>query len=191
MPFHPCVDGDVLAARPVDVFVAGIGAEVDLLIDDADKMRLFLMEPTLADVQMCRGPTGTSAGTAPHRARLSGDVVGDDPMDVWAAIFSYRETPATPAVAMADAHQGNTFRLLVHVGGAPACHTAYPSWRAMPPTCRLTFGRGSDRLGWDTWTASDPRTGCGLPAPVGAMTAARGRASATGDPGGPRSGRAG
>ena len=47
MPFHPYVDGEVLASRPVDAMAT---SEVDLLIGTTrDEMRMFL-DPRSADL---------------------------------------------------------------------------------------------------------------------------------------------
>src|SRR4029079_4999928 len=110
MPFHPCVDGDLLLERPVDALAAGVGADVDLIVGTTeDEMRLFLMEASLVDAQMHKrvdrylGRDGAAVVDA-YRA-----IVGDDPMDLWAAIFTDREM-LLPALAVADAHGGATFR---------------------------------------------------------------------------------
>ena len=73
-------------------------------------------------------------------------------MDVWAAIMSDREM-LLPAVAVADAHRGETYRYLFtwevspRADGLPlrACHAA-----DLP----FTFGT-LDQLGWDRWTGAD------------------------------------
>lgn len=182
MPFHPCVDGDLLHQRPVDALAAGTGSAVDLLIGTTrDEMRLFLTEATLAEAQMRKrvdrylGRDGTDVVDA-YRV-----IVGDDPMDLWAAIFSDREM-LLPAVAVADAHGGRTFRyrfdweVAPRADGLPlrACHAA-----DLP----FTFGT-LDRLGWTEWAdaTSDP---AGAAAVTDAMQSAWCAFAATGDPGWP------
>lgn len=182
MPFHPCVDGEVLHARPVDALRAGVGAEVALVIGTTrDEMRLFLAEPQLAEEQMCKrvdrylGRDGTPVIDA-YRA-----IVGDDPMDIWAAIQSDREM-LLPAVAVADAHQGATFRYLFTWEVAPradrlplrSCHAA---------DLAFTFGT-LDQLEWETWTGAD-RDAAGAVALVDALQNAWCRFAATADPGWP------
>jgi para-nitrobenzyl esterase len=185
MPFHPCVDDDVLAAKPVDALAAGVGAEVDLLIGTTrDEMRLFLMEATLADAQMRKRVDRYLGSDGSAIVRTYQQFVGEDPMDVWAAIFSDREM-LLPAVAMAGAHQGRTFRSLFTWEVAPrgdglplrACHAA-----DLP----FTFD-SLDRLGWDGWTGTDraPEAGAAL---VNAMTGAWCAFAGNGDPGWPEVG---
>ena len=153
MPFHPCVDGDLLLARPVDALTAGVGADVDLMIGTTrDEMRLFLMESTLADVQMRTRVDRYLGHDGSEVVRAYRAIVGEDPMDVWAAIMSDREM-LLPAVAVANAHRGETYRYLFtwevspRADGLPlrACHAA-----DLP----FTFGT-LDQLGWDRWTGAD------------------------------------
>jgi para-nitrobenzyl esterase len=182
MPFHPCVDGDLLTQRPVDALAAGVGAGVDLLIGTTeDEMRLFLLEPSLVEVQMRKrvdrylGRDGRDV-IAAYRA-----IVGDDPMDLWAAIFTDREM-LLPALAVADAHRGRTYRYLVTWNVAPradglalrACHAS-----DLP----FTFD-ALDRLGWSAWTAADEHRAA-ADALVETMTGAWCGFAASGDPGWP------
>lgn len=182
MPFHPCVDADLLPQRPVDALAAGVGADVDLLIGTTeDEMRLFLMEPRLVDVQMRKRVDrylGRDGGAVVEAYR---GIVGDDPMDLWAAIFSDREM-LLPALAVADAHGGATHRYLFTWPVAPradglplrACHAA-----DLP----FTFD-ALDTLGWARWTAADERRRA-ADAVVEAMTGAWCRFATSGDPGWP------
>ena len=180
MPFHPCVDHDLLEARPVDALKAGVGAGVDLMIGTTrDEMRLFLMEPTLAEAQMRTRVDRYLGHDGSEVVRAYQAIVGDEPMDVWAAIMSDREM-LLPAVAVADAHRGETYRYLFtwevspRADGLPlrACHAA-----DLP----FTFGT-LDQLGWDRWTGADaePALAAGL---VEQMQNAWCRFAATGDPG--------
>lgn len=182
MPFHPCVDGDVLHARPVDALRAGVGAEVALVIGTTrDEMRLFLAEPQLAEEQMRKrvdrylDRDGTAVIDA-YRA-----IVGDDPMDVWAAIQSDREM-LLPAVAVADAHQGATFRYLFTWEAAPRTD-GLPLRSCHAVDLPFTFGT-LDQLEWDAWTGAD-RDGTAAAALVDGLQHAWCRFAATGDPGWP------
>jgi para-nitrobenzyl esterase len=117
MPFHPFVDGEVVASRPM---VAMPDAGVDLLIGTTrDEMRMFL-DPRSADLD--RGRLVRRAGR--YLASLGADDDGaeslvatydDDPhlpspADVWSAIQTDGEM-RRPADAMAGAHTkgGPTF----------------------------------------------------------------------------------
>ncbi len=153
MPFHPCVDDDLLLARPVEALTAGVGADVDLMIGTTrDEMRLFLMESTLADVQMRTRVDRYLGHDGSEVVRAYQAIVGEDPMDVWAAIMSDREM-LLPAVAVADAHRGETYRYLFTWEVSPradglalrACHAA-----DLP----FTFGT-LDQLDWERWTGAD------------------------------------
>jgi para-nitrobenzyl esterase len=183
MPFHPCVDDDLLPARPADALAAGVGADVDLLIGTTeDEMRLFLVEPSLVDVQMRKRVDrylGRDGGDVVEAYRA---IVGDDPMDLWAAIFTDREM-LLPALAMADAHRGPTFRYLFtwpvtsRADGLPrrACHAS-----DLP----FTFD-ALDRLDWAAWSAADGDRRPAADALVETMTDAWCRFVATGNPGWP------
>ena len=112
MPFHPCVDGELLTQRPVDALAAGVGAAVDLVVGTTeDEMRLFLMEPSLVEVQMRKRVDRYLGRDGADVVDAYRGIVGDDPMDVWAAIFTDREM-LLPALAVADAHRGATWRYL-------------------------------------------------------------------------------
>ena len=182
MPFHPCVDDDLVPQRPVAALASGVGADVDLMIGTTeDEMRLFLMEPSLVEVQMRKrvdrylGRDGTAVVEA-YRP-----IVGDDPMDLWAAIFTDREM-LLPALAVAEAHRGATYRYLFTWPVAPradglplrACHAA---------DIPFTFD-ALDTLDWARWTAADARR-MAADAVVEAMADAWCRFAATGDPGWP------
>ena len=156
---------------------------MDLIVATTrDEMRLFLTEATLADIQMRKrvdrylGRDGTGVVAA------YADIVGNDPMDVWAAIFTDREM-LLPALAVADAHEGRTFRSLFTWEVAPradglelrACHAS-----------DLPYPFGSlDVLEWAEWSAAtDDRRGRAL-ALQAAMQSAWAAFAATGNPGWP------
>lgn len=182
MPFHPCVDDDLLLARPVDALAAGAGADVDLMIGTTrDEMRLFLMEATLAEAQMRKRVDRYLGCDGTEVVRAYQAIVGEDPMDVWAAILTDREM-LRPAVAVADAHRGNTYRYLFTWEVEPradglrlgACHAA-----DLP----FTFGT-LDQLEWDVWTGADREPGAATRL-VDAMQDAWCRFASAGDPGWP------
>lgn len=116
MAFEPCVDGEVLTARPVDALAAGAGADVDLLIGtNADEFTLFLTPTGIADavgedaLALTATALGLDAATALpayHRARP-----GSTPGDVLAAVLRDR-TFTIPAIRAAEAradHGADTF----------------------------------------------------------------------------------
>jgi carboxylesterase type B len=182
MPFHPCVDGDLLLQRPVDALASGVGAEVDLVIGTTeDEMRLFLMEATLAEAQMRKRVDRYLGGDGAVVVDSYRAIVGDGPMDLWAAIFTDREM-LLPALAVADAHRGHTYRYLFTWPVAPradglalrACHAA---------DIPFTFD-ALDVLDWSAWTAADAARPA-ADALVDAMTGAWARFARTGDPGWP------
>src|SRR5947209_6860150 len=44
MPFEPVIDGDILPARPIERIIAGVGANVDVMVGtNAEEQRLFLV----------------------------------------------------------------------------------------------------------------------------------------------------
>ncbi len=182
MPFHPCVDGELLTQRPVDALAAGVGAAVDLVVGTTeDEMRLFLMEPSLVEVQMRKRVDRYLGRDGADVVDAYRGIVGDDPIDVWAAIFTDREM-LLPALAVADAHRGTTWRYLFTWPVAPradglelrSCHAA-----DLP----FTFD-ALDRLGWSAWTAASDRPAAAS-ALVETMTDAWCRFAAAGDPGWP------
>ena len=183
MPFHPCVDGDLLPQRPVDALAAGVGADVDLLIGTTeDEMRLFLMEPSLVEVQMRKrvdrylGRDGAAVVEA-YRA-----IVGDDPMDLWAAIFTDREM-LLPALGGGRRARWRHVPLPVHLAGRAARRR--PAAARVPrrrPPVHVRRARPARLGGVDGGRrATGPRP----TRVVEAMTGAWCRFAATGDPGWP------
>ncbi len=182
MPFHPCVDDDLLSTRPADALAAGVGREVDLVIGTTrDEMRLFFAEPSLVEVQMRTRVDRYLGRDGSDLVRAYHAIVGEDPMDVWAAIQSDREM-LVPAVTMANAHQGSTFRYLFTWEVAPR-HDGLPLRACHAADLPFTFD-SLDRLGWDAWTGADrdPAAGTALVNAMGDSWCAFAR---TGDPGWP------
>ncbi|MBV9255978.1 MAG: carboxylesterase/lipase family protein [Actinobacteria bacterium] len=108
MPFHPCVDGDVITARPLDAIAT---AGVDLLIGTTrDEMRMFLDPRPLERDQVIRraGRYLASLGGDDSSAEALVAAYDDDPHlptpgDVWSAIQTDGEM-RRPADAIATAH---------------------------------------------------------------------------------------
>jgi para-nitrobenzyl esterase len=181
MPFHPAVDGDVLPQRPVDALAAGVGADVDLLIGTTrDEMRLFLAEASLAEPQLRTRADRYLGRDATAVLDAYRSLVGDDPIDVWAALFTDREM-LLPAVAVADAHGGPTFRYLFtwpvasRADGLPlrACHAS-----------DIPFPFGAlDVLAWRAWCAADGARRAAADALSDAMQTAWVAFARDGDPG--------
>ena len=121
MPFHPCVDGDLLAAAAGRRARVRASAPTSTCVigTTEDEMRLFLMEASLVDVQMRKrvdrylGRDGTAVVEA-YRA-----IVGDDPMDLWAAIFTDREM-LLPGAGGGRRARWRHVPLPVHVAGRAA-----------------------------------------------------------------------
>jgi para-nitrobenzyl esterase len=153
MPFHPFVDGDVIAVRPIRAMPHSV---VDLLIGTTrDEMRMFL-DPRAVDLDRDRLTRRTarylaSLGAPEDAAdslvaRYDGDAHLPTAGDVWSAIQTDGEM-RRPADAMAEAHTANAQATFVYRFDEPlggrladlrACHAAdlpYP------------FGN-VDRLGW-------------------------------------------
>ncbi len=182
MPFHPCVDGDLLPARPVEALATGVGAGVDLIVGDDRATRCACSSwRRLSPTSRCAsGSIATSAGTHGRRRRLHRRSSGTIPMNVWAALFTDREM-LLPALAVADAHQGRTLRYLF-------------TWEVAPRADGLEL-RGLPRLGHpvSVRVARCPRLGGVVrghrcPARLGAraqdaMQSAWAEFATTGDPG--------
>jgi para-nitrobenzyl esterase len=152
MPFHPFVDGDVIASRPMSAMPH---SDVDLLIGTTrDEMRMFL-DPSAVDLDRDRltrrAERYLASLGAPEEAASLVALYDDDPHlptagDVWSAIQTDGEM-RRPADAMAEAHAGNTRATFVYRFDEPlagrlahlrACHAA-----------DLPYPFGSvDRLGW-------------------------------------------
>ncbi|MBV9950435.1 MAG: carboxylesterase/lipase family protein [Acidimicrobiia bacterium] len=110
MPFHPYLDGEVIAQRPVDAVAT---TDVDLLIGTTrDEMRMFL-DPRSAELDRERlvrrtarylASLGGPAEGAPELvARYDDDPHLPSPGDVWSAVQTDGEM-RRPMAAMADAH---------------------------------------------------------------------------------------
>jgi para-nitrobenzyl esterase len=129
MPFEPVIDGDVLAARPIDAISAGAGSDVELLVgSNLDEFRLFLVPNGV--VEYVDESIVREAATA-----LGLDTVGYE---------TYRESESTPgatlsavltdwsfwipALRLAEGHHGTSYvyefgwRSDLYDGQLGACH---------------------------------------------------------------------
>ena len=153
MPFHPFVDGEVIASRPVGAMA---GSDVDLLIGTTrDEMRMFL-DPSAGDLdrdhltRRVARYLGSLGGPDDAAGSLVAQYDGDPHLpnagDVWSAIQTDGEM-RRPSDAMAEAHTASDRATFVYRFDEPlagrlahlrACHAAdlpYP------------FGT-VDRCGW-------------------------------------------
>jgi para-nitrobenzyl esterase len=141
MPFHPCVDGEVVVSRPIDAMA---NAAVDLLIGTTrDEMRMFLDPRSLERDQVVRraGRYLASLGGDADSAETLVAAYDDDPYlptptDVWSAIQTDGEM-RRPADTMAATHTkaGPTFAYrfdqpmagdLAHLRACHASDLPYP-----------------------------------------------------------------
>lgn len=106
MPFHPCVDGELLHAPPAEALASGVAAGVPLLAGTtADEMRLFL-DPAAAAPERARlvrrieKYIGVSTARAEAVLATYEREVGTD---VWPALFSDVEMQV-PLRRVLDAH---------------------------------------------------------------------------------------
>ena len=108
MPFHPTVDGDVLAAPPVDALGAGAAAGVSLIAGTtADEMALFVDRSEIPHDRLVRRIARYLRVDDAHAARVAGTYAAQldstDNADIWRAFFSDREMQ-DPCRAVLDAH---------------------------------------------------------------------------------------
>jgi para-nitrobenzyl esterase len=129
MPFEPVVDGDVLAARPIDAISTGAGSDVDVLVGtNLDEYRLFLV------------PNGVVEYVDDSIVRDAASGLGLDTADYEA----YRDDEGTPgatlsailtdwffwipALRLAEGHRGTSYvyefgwRSDLFEGQLGACH---------------------------------------------------------------------
>lgn len=159
LPWQPVVDGEVIAARPVDRIAAGASAGIDLLIGtNTDEQRLFLAPSGAIDQVTFEALAGIFVGygltvgaLATYRAAYpvasAGDLLAAIQTDWYWRI---------PAIRLADAHSkgiGSTFmyefawRSPQFDGRLGACHALEI------PFVFDTLGNGTDML----WGANPPQ----------------------------------
>ncbi len=151
MPFHPCVDGDVIPAVPS----AGLPAAVDLVIGTTrDELTPFLDAATwtLSDEQFRKRAARYVDSVAASSRESLLDAYDDlpSPGARWAALRTDADM-WIPCLDVADAHAGRTFVYRF-------------DWPAAPPNERLgachaidipfTFGT-FDRCGWGAFVGAD------------------------------------
>ncbi|MDQ1448702.1 MAG: para-nitrobenzyl esterase, partial [Actinomycetota bacterium] len=156
MPFHPMVDGDVLASPPAEALAAGSAAGIPLVVGTTiDEMRLFLDlsgEPPARDRLGAR--VAKTLGTDAARAdaivsTYEAALATADTNEIWAAIFSDIQMQI-PADAMRNAHgaHGPTYSYLF-------------TWPAVNPylgACHgidIPFTFGNFVSGWAEFVGAD------------------------------------
>jgi para-nitrobenzyl esterase len=157
MPFHPCVDGDVLTAPPREAFANGAFADGALIVGTTtDEMRLFLDPTTPApDRDRLRTRIARYTGVDEHHAdavidTYTRELRTGDLAEVWAAVFSDVEMQL-PARAVLDAHaeHGHTWSYLF----------SWPAANARLRACHgvdIPFIFGTfDVDGWGEWVGAD------------------------------------
>ena len=164
MPFHPYVDGEVLASRPLDALPA---SDVDLLIGTTrDEMRMFL-DPNAGDLDRERltrraarylaslGAPEDAAGDLV--ARYDGDPHLSTPGDVWSAVQTDGEM-RRPMDALAAAHTSSgrstfVYRFdeplvgsLAHLGSCHASDLPFPFGTIDEPGWSDVVGSAADAV---------------------------------------------
>lgn len=132
LPFHPALDDDNLPDVPLGALRAGEARDVDLLLGvTTDEMRLFLAEPALepgrlhARTRRYFGLDDAATATLldSYRDLLADEGGVNEPIDVWAAIYTDREM-LVPAVGALDAHAATGGRTFGYRFDWPACPRA-------------------------------------------------------------------
>lgn len=145
MPFHPMVDHDVLAAKPVDA----LDTHIPMMFGTtADEMRLFVGDAPLSEDKLLRRVARYLAmvGDPADPATVISQYPGDNAA-AWCAFFSDREM-VLPALAMCEAHapHGPTYSYLFTWSGpnVGACHGI-----------DIPFPFGNFVDGWDGFVGAD------------------------------------
>jgi para-nitrobenzyl esterase len=150
MPFHPCIDGELLHAPPAEALASGVAAGVPLVAGTtADEMRLFL-DPAAAAPERARlvrrveKYVGVGAEQAEEIVARYEHEVG---ADVWPALFSDVEMQVPLRRALdAQARHAPTFAYLFtwEAPGVGAAHAV---------DIPFTFGNFGD--GWGEFVGHD------------------------------------
>jgi para-nitrobenzyl esterase len=155
MPFHPCIDGDVLHAMPAQAFADGVAQGVPLLAGTtSEEMRLFLdasAEPPARErlVKRVSRYLGVDAARAETIIDGYAKALGTDDLgEVWAFLFSDAEMQAPLRVA-----------LRAHAANAPT-YTYLFTWQAPEfgafHAVDLPFTFGTfDADGWGEFVGAD------------------------------------
>ena len=174
LPFAPVLDGDVLAARPMERLAAGVGGDIDLLIGtNRDELRLYLVPNGVIDFIDAGALAGFASRLGLDPAGVAAyESPGTAPGEVFADVFTdwyFR----IPAIRTAEAHQGRS-HLYEFAWGSPlvdgrlgACHALEvgfvfdtldeagggPLWGPAPPRQLATAMHGA----WVAFaTSGDP-----------------------------------
>ncbi|MEE2032280.1 carboxylesterase/lipase family protein [Rhodococcus chondri] len=118
--FAPCIDGEVLTARPIDRIADGASADVDVLIGtNTDEFTLFFV------------PFGVDGAIDDNLLRM---MIGVHGLDVDAALVAYRAArpDATPGQLLMDVLRDRMFRI-------PALRVAEARWALDIPTYVYRF----------------------------------------------------
>jgi para-nitrobenzyl esterase len=180
MPFHPMVDGYLLAAAPAAALASGVAGDVVLVAGTtADEMRLFVDgsgEPPARDRLVRRtarylgADEATAARVVDHYAAVLSTT---DTREMWRAIIGDNEMQV-PCRAVLDAHAAHgptfTYEFTWEGPAVGSCHGI---------DIPFVFGNFVD--GWDAFTGLDD-DGRALSA---AIRAAWGAVAHAGDPGWP------
>jgi para-nitrobenzyl esterase len=155
LPFHPCIDDDVLYGMPADAFARGAGAGIPLLAGTtSEEMRLFLDLSAEAPArERLVKRVARYLSVAPARAESIIDGYGDalgtsDLGEVWAFMFSDAEMQAPLRVV-----------LRAHAANAPT-YTYLFTWQAPElgafhaVDLPFTFGN-FDADGWGEFVGAD------------------------------------
>lgn len=176
MPFHPCVDGELLHAAPATALAAGVAAGVPLLAGTtAAEMQLFLdpAAPALDPDRLLRR-VERYVGVDADQAKAIVATYERQVEDVWSALFSDVEMQV-PLRRVLDAQTGHapTYAYLFtwEAPGVGAAHAV---------DIPFTFGNFVD--GWDEFVGYD----ADAERLSGEMRAAWAAFARTGDPGWPQ-----
>jgi para-nitrobenzyl esterase len=155
MPFHPCIDADVLHAMPADAFADGVAAGIPLLAGTtSEEMRLFLdsgAEAPARDRLVKRVSRYLEVDAARAETIIDGyasSLGTEDLGEVWAFLFSDAEMQAPLRAALrAHATNGPTYTYLFtwQAPGLGAFHAV-----DLP----FTFGN-FDADGWGEFVGAD------------------------------------
>lgn len=108
LPFGPCVDGEVLPGRPLDLLRSGVASEIELVIGtNRDEMNLYLVAPGLIDLVDDGGFTAaaTAYGLPAQEAMAAYSEArpGAPPGELLSALMT-DEFFRLPAISTAEAH---------------------------------------------------------------------------------------
>ncbi len=158
MPFHPCLDGELVARAPAAAIADGAARGCDLVLGvTRDEMALFLEAPSIERPRLRKRVSryaGTDLDAADglidaYASVLAREGRRADPIDVWAAIYSDREMvlPARAVLDGASRHHPATFGYLFTWTAPPRAGSGIPLGAAHAFDLPFTFGT-FDADGW-------------------------------------------